>query len=553
MPNRIAALLFSLWLAGSLAAQGIAAYFPEASAPRAAKLLAAIDQASAAIEARRNGAWRAELAAEASAVEAYALIAASRSGRGPWASPDGSAKASGSPSALSGARARAKAAALSLAAGDGENAASRDAAAEALARLILASGMGGKSAAALERSLVARSRDYRLFPELAEIGELLRQAGGAGAREAAAATSRRSAEGIALSLIASKARVAALATGAEAPLARLEAVSRAYRAWIAAFALAAYPGDLSSDSDVDKAVVAAGVSAFAALKPDRAEALVEAMALGDGRDAAAAQAARRLAEAWQRSPEPRRRDLAATCGIPESTMALFCSSLALRAKPRAAAPQADPVTLASALNGLAAAIAEEEASPSAERGPDLSLLLLERPELAAVARTEARYANLNAEASRRIGAIYAQAAADASSRMESMPSLARAAARALGAAPAGLGVRAVDLGPPPGEAGRRLAFVATATDASGSSLSLPLGAAAAGEAYALAFAKASGLEASRVNPTALLAKYGQYLVSAYDPEGSGDSLAIDAFPLGGGLARLGPTELELALLGGWLP
>jgi hypothetical protein len=552
-PLCLAALLC---LASSLAAQGIASYFPAQTGPKAAKLLAAIDQGSSAIEARRAAAWKSENSAEAEAVEAYALIAASRSGQGPWASPDGSAKSSDAPSALTAARSSAKAAALALASGEDGSAealASRDAASETLAKLILSSGIGAKSAIALGKLLSGKSKDLRLFPEIAEIEESLRKAGASGAREAAAAASRRSAESVALSLIAAKARILALAPGTDGPLARLEADLRAYRSWMVAFAVAAYPGDLASVSEADRAAIAAGIGAFAALRPDRASLLVEAMAMGDGRDAAAAQSARRLAEAWQRSPEPRRRTLAALCGSPESTMASFCFALAPR--PKIAEPRAgnDALAIVSALNGLAAAIAEEEASSSAARGPEPALLLLERPELAAAARSEERYASLFAEASRRLGAIYAQAAEDASAKLEASPSLAKAATRALGSKLSSLSVRAVDLSLPPEESGRRLAFVATASDASGSSFSLPLSAALAAEQYALAFAKAAGLDSSKANPAPLLAKYGQWIVSAYDPEGADDGLVVDTYPSGVGPARLGSLELELALLEGWNP
>jgi hypothetical protein len=552
-PFPLAALLC---LASLLYGQDIASYFPSPAAPKAAKLFAAMNQASATIEARRAAVWNSELAAEATALEAYALLAASRPGQGPWASPDGSAKTAEASASLGAARAHAKAAARELASGDDGSAealSSRDASAEAMAKLIFSSGLGGKSAIALGKTLSSKSKDSRIFPEITEIEELLRKAGGPGAREAAAAVSRRSAEGIALSLIAAKTRILALSPGTEGPLARLETDYRAYSAWIAAFPTAAYPGDLFSASDADRAAVASGVSAFNALRPDRAALLVEAMASGDGRDAAAAQAARRLAYAWQRSPKPRRRSLAELCGLPESTMALFCCALDPRRTAASEPAGIDASSVINSLNGLAVAIAEEEASPNAAHGPEPSLLLLERPELAAAARSEPRYASVFAEASRRLDAIYAQAAEDASSKLEASPSLSKAAARALGSIPSSLGVRAVDLSLPSKESGRRIAFVATASDASGSSISLPLSAAAAGGAYAEAFAKASGLNAPKANPSLLLSKYGQWIVSAYDPEGVDDGLVVEVFPTSGGPARLGSPELELALLGGWRP
>jgi hypothetical protein len=112
-------------------------------------------------------------------------------------------------------------------------------------------------------------------------------------------------------------------------------------------------------------------------------------------------------------------------------MALFCCALDPRRTAASEPAGIDASSVINSLNGLAVAIAEEEASPNAAHGPEPSLLLLERPELAAAARSEPRYASVFAEASRRLDAIYAQAAEDASSKLEASPSLSKAAARAL--------------------------------------------------------------------------------------------------------------------------
>jgi hypothetical protein len=198
-------------------------------------------------------------------------------------------------------------------------------------------------------------------------------------------------------------------------------------------------------------------------------------------------------------------------------------------------------------------VGEAEGRESA-KGPDRSLLFLERPELASLARVEPRYAALYAEASRRLDAIYARAAEDASARLEASASLIGAAARALGSAPVGLSVRAVELRSEAGGSGRRLAFEAAATDSSGYSINLPVDAEAAGRIYAAAFAKACGIEPSKYNPAVLLARYGQLVLSAYDPSGSDDSLDIDSYPSEGiGGRYLSSIDLELALLGGWRP
>jgi hypothetical protein len=436
---------------------------------------------------------------------------------------------------------------------------------DTLSGLILASGIGAKAASALEKFLTGKSKNLgRLFPEAAEIAGLLRNAGASGAREAASAAAHRGPEDIARSLVASKARILALAPAAGGAFARLEAVLAAYRAWIAAAPVAAYPGDLASSSPEEFAALAAGASAVSSLSAARASALFAAMAEGDARDAAADDAAGRLAEVWDRSPAPRRRALSALCGLPESTMAVFSAAWAAGGSARRVSPAAaktskslDSLSILAALNGLEAAIAEEEshagAGWDAVRSSESVLLLLERPELADAAQREPRYASLYAEASRRLAALYAQAAEDASTKLEASTDLVKASTLALGAKPAGIVVRAIDLKLPSPQSGRRLAFFATVTDASGQSVSLPLRADAAGTEYAGAFARAAGFGSAKVDASSFLAKYGQFTVSAYDPEGSNDALVIAVYPGGGGPARLGDCELELALLGGWRP
>jgi hypothetical protein len=565
MSKRRFVLLATLFLAPkfvpTVAAQSPASYLPPVAAAKAAKYISAIDQAMSGIAARRQSAREAETAAETQAIEAFALISASRSGHGPWASPDGSAKSSDSSAAFDAARTRAKAAASALSAGDdgsAQFAASRDGAAQSLAQLILGSGIAGKAAVSRERSLYARSKDLGLFPEILEIEDTLRRSGSAGARLAAAAFSFRSAEAVALALIASKSRILEIVPEAAGPLARLELVSRAYRSWISGFAVAAYPGDIASASDLGKTALVAGVSAFVAIKPDRAWALVEAMlSTGDGRDAAAARSARRFSDAWSRSSEARRRDLASACGLPESTLASFSTALAPRfggAAGSVASHAADPLAAAQALNALAVDIADEEESGGAFRGPEPALILLTEPTLAKIARAEPRYANLFAEASRRLGSIYSQAAEDACAKLEASPSLAKAAALALGGGAISLSVHAFDLRLGPEESGRRLAFVATAASSTGSSLSLPLDATEAGQAYAKAFATVAGLSPNGLVPNRFLAKYGQWVVAAYDPESSDGSLIEAVFPDStGGPSSVGELELELAISGGWRP
>ena len=115
---------------------------------------------------------------------------------------------------------------------------------------------------------------------------------------------------------------------------------------------------------------------------------------------------------------------------------------------------------------------------------------------------------------------------------------------------------------PAGESGRRIAFFATATDAAGLSLSLPIAAEKSGVEYASAFVVAAGLaqgsEAGksglgRAEALAILEKYSQYAVFAYDPEGSKDSFVMGLYPKGAGPSLLQESDVELAQLGAWRP
>jgi|GEM_PF-2882428 hypothetical protein len=588
MPRKALFLIASIIFAAPLAPEGLVSFLPESDIPKATRLLASIDQISEAIDAKRAAARGEQLRAEADTVEQYALIAASREGRGLWAKPDGSAVASSAPAAYASARARAKEAAHILASGEDAKGeapvpdqipalvASREAAADSLASLILASRMGQKSASGLERLLAGRSRSLaKQFPEAWDVASMLSRAGAAGARAAAAAMAHRGAADIARSLVASKARIVALAPASAVSLARLETVLTAYGSWIAAAAAAAYPGDLDAGPGPDKEALATGIRTVAGLPPGRASALLAALDQGDGRDAASAEAARRLAGLWESSPAARRSALSSLCGVQESDLALFATAVSLTnvALPTPSpalikAPGAsDLLSILTSLNGLEATIAEEESRASSDSGDGATgasaglvpreaepiLVLLERPELAAVARSETRYANLYAEAAHRLGAIYEQAAEGASARLEASGSIAKAAALALGSSPAGISVRSIDLKMPPGEAGRKIAFFAIAQDASGHSVSIPLAADKAGTEYAAAFAKAAGLRPAAAGPAAALARYRQFIVTAYDPEGSYASLAVDIYPKATGPEQegklLGAMDLELALLG----
>ncbi len=559
----------ALFLSSSLEAEGLGDFLPEGLASRAAKLLSSIDERSAAIESKRAGIRAEQLLAEADAVADYALIAASRGSQGAWAKPDGSAVATDAPAAYASARSRAKAAVDTLAFGPSAVEtleASREAAADSLESLIIGSGIKERPARRLEGFLAGKSAALaRIFPDAADVANLLQRAGTAGAREAAAAMAHRGARDIARSLLRSRARIAELAPASANSLARLGDAFTVYLAWMAAFPVAAYPGDLDSSTAEGKALLSLGLKAVAAgAATGRMADFFAALAEGDGRAAAAAEAARRLAGLWANSPQVGREALASLCGVPYSTLALFSSAFPEPEREMEASLQAtrpskatDPISILSSMNGIEVAIAEQEFRPSGSaQGAEPALLILERPELATIARSESRYAEFYAETSHRLSSLYAQAASEASTMLESSRLLAKAASLALGSPASGINVRYFDLAPPQ-EAGRRVAFFAVASDASGRSVSLPIPAEEAGVEYSRAFAKAAGLRpaavAAKTGAAALLAKYGQSVVSAYDPEGSGDFLATDSFPRGDSSAGLDDSALELALLGNWRP
>jgi hypothetical protein len=548
-------LVVTLALGSSIGAQEIVSLLPPSSRANAAKLMDSMDRASAIVGSKRLAAWKTQLAAESDAVQAYALIAAAKAGKRPWATPDGSIKSSEAPGILSSARARARAAAFALASGeDGSSsyAKTRDEAAKSLAASIRSSEIGAKTAIMLRKKLSTRNGTETLFPEAREIGELLCEAGAGGAREAAAAAARGNAEGRGLALIESKSRILAIAPRAEAPLSRLEVVLHAYRSWLDGSPYVFYPVDNSSSPELGLSAVSSGITALAGLGGSRLHSLVAAMEKGDGRDASAAHAAEVLAAIWTRSPEPRRRALAAAFGVSESVMSIFCFALAPDEEPKDGTAAQDPIASIKSLNGMAAAMSGGEGKVGA-KGAEPALLILERPDLNAVARAESRYATIYTEASARVDAIYARSAEDAASKLETASAVIGAATRALGAAPSGLSIRAVDLRGSSRESGRSLAFEATATDAGGDSISIPIDAELAGKIYAFAFASAAGIDTPKPDPGAFLEKYGQRLVSAYNPSASDDSLGIDSFPRRGGGHRLSSIDLEIAILGGWRP
>jgi len=369
-----------------------------------------------------------------------------------------------------------------------------------------------------------------------------------------------SAELVAAAFVESADEILAAAPAASRAMESLAASYGAYSAWMSGFALAACPGELASSMTTGPEPLSRGIAAFASLEPARASALVAALESGDGREAAAAAAARRLAAVWESLGAARRRELAAACAVQGSTMMAFASALAPSVAPRDQAVALSPDSILLSLNSLAAMIAGE-GSDGSRSGPELALLLLERPELAAAAAFEPRYASLYEQCDGRLEAIYRRAADDAAASIEAMPAVLKAAARSLGSAAQSLVVEAIDLGSGERSSGRRIAFVAIAKDSQGRITKLPVRAEMAADAYARSFAKAAGLggvaaksgTSSGGGAQKLLERYGQSLVTAYDPSRAGLRLAIASYPKGAGIDFLSAIYMEREMLEGWRP
>jgi hypothetical protein len=235
-------------------------------------------------------------------------------------------------------------------------------------------------------------------------------------------------------------------------------------------------------------------------------------------------------------------------------MAAFASAVSPRPARSEPESQLEPGTIMLTLNAIASALADEEAKGS-RSGPEPALALLESPRLAAVAAAEPRYAELMGKCSGRIAAVYRKAAQDADEALEALPSVIKAASRALGSAPASLVVETVDIGPAEAAFGRVLAFVATAKGQDGRIVRLPIRSEIAADAYARSFAKASGLSGVAPQGGALktLERYGQRLIAAYDPARAGGRIAISSYPKDESMAYVSAVDLEREMLEGWSP
>jgi hypothetical protein len=561
----IATSLALLAMAMPIAAQGLKAYLPAASASKASSYLAVVDAANSGIRSRRAAARAEQLEAEKASLAVFALLYAAEGGEA-WADPDGAATSSAASSAFAEARSRALGAASSLASGassagsggTSELERKRSESASKLGEAIGESKPAAKAAAGVEKLLSDRIKDLgRLFPEIVEVQALLRKAGTAGCLLSARAMSGGSAELAAASYVESADGILAAAPAAARAMESLAAAYAAYAAWMSGFALAASPGELAAPRTEGPEPLARGIAALATLGPARAASLVSAMELGDGRDAAAASAARRLAAAWESLGASRRRELASECGVQSSAMAAFASALVQRPARDEAKAGLEPGAIMTSLNALASGIADEEARGS-RSGPEPSLLLLEKPPLASAAAAEPRYSSLWKQCEGRLGAIYRRAAEDAAASLETLPSTSKAAARALGAAPTSVVVESVDIGPEEGAFGRVLAFAAVAKGPDERIVRFPIRAELAADAYARSFAKAAGLAAATGGPSStgtqrILARFAQTLVTAYDPARARGRIVLASYPKADNLRILSTVDMDRAILEGWNP
>jgi trimeric autotransporter adhesin len=563
----IAASLVLIAATAPLAAQGMKAYLPAAAATKASSYLAAIDAANSGIKSKLAAARAEELAAESASLAAFALLYAADGGE-EWADPEGSATSAGAAATFVEARAKVIGAASALSSGGAQTGGGgtaelekkRDESAEKLGALIKDSKPGAKSAAGIEKLLADKIKDLgRLFPEIVEVQSYLRKAGTAGYVISAKAMAGGSAELAAAAYVEAADEILAAAPAAARAMESLAESYAAYAAWTSGFALASCPGELAISGTGGPEPLSRGIAAMAALDAARAADLIAAMESGDGREAAAAAAARRLAAVWESLGSSRRRELGMRCASRASAMAAFASAVETRPSRREPPAQLEARDVMSSINALAAAIADEEERGS-RPGPEPSLSLLERPQLAAAAASEPRYADLYKRCSGRLGAIYRRAAEDASASLEALPSSAKAAARALGSAPASLVVEAVDIGPADYASGRVLSFVAIAASSSGRIVRLPIRAEIAAEAYARSFAKAAGLTGAAASGGSAsggvqktLERYGQIVVTAYDPARAGGRLSAGSYPKDSITAALSSVDMEREMLEGWRP
>jgi hypothetical protein len=559
--------LLALVTAGLLAgtassAQDFVTYLGAASGSRAKALVAAVDGASASLAKGRAGIREAMLKEEARALVCYALDSASRNGDN-WASPDGaltgSRAAEGFVSGRTNALADAEALSSSTWTADGrfgqDLIGAREAAAAKLDALLRSASPSERASAGLEKLLSTDGGLARLFPEAAELGKALLKAGPSGRVIWLGALSRRVPAEIAGHLAASRSEIEAASPASRDSLERLENAVSAYRALIAAMPVASYLAELPI-SPLNRAdSLGHAIIALLDLPGARAMSLIAAMERGDPLESASALAARRFASIWNSLPAVRRAMLQRIAFVSASSMARFSS---LAAPPMAAAAaEPAPGSLAEralALNELSARLFALQSEPMDEvraQTREPGLVLLERPDLAALAFSESRYANLDGDVRLRLGRLYHEADEAARKSIARDPRVAKAAERALGAKASSLVVETSELQVPEAELGRRLMFVVRATTDAGATLIFPAAVEVSAPAYAAAFARAASVEAAG-SSSELLARYGQRVLCALPLDGGG-SFVLACLPRGAERLSNDYAEAETRLLEGWKP
>jgi hypothetical protein len=565
------------------------------AAAKAAPLLSAIDAAIKAIADGRAAAYKTLLDAEDTCRIAFALGMAREAGE-PWTTFDGSLTSDAAWPAFFAARDRAAAVVAALSRGetslDSKSAAAQalslDSSVAKLAGIFTSAPLAEKTAQTLEKELARRCVGMEaLFPEAVEAGTALMKAGAAGRALWFAALAQSRPYAAALALAEKREAAAHAAPEAARALEGLEFALSAYRDWIAAFPAALHPYEAYRPLfDADREPLSGRVAArdagatslgeaaglLLALGIERGRALLAAMEGGDGRDRSAAASARRLSDVFLALDPSRRRMLSLSLGMELETLAAFADLAASSTRPSRAIPGAVEFRATSRearaleLNHIAAELAGSAAvsataarsgSPSPAPRIEAALVLLERPDLAALARAEPRYAKLNSELAARLTRILAAADAAARESLKRDPRIAKAAAAALGGPPAGFEVGSI-YASHVGSVGKEMdiaepgpvSFFALATAPDGRSMRIAVDAVKAAAAYAAGFAGAAGLDAkAAAAPDALLARYG-LRVEASLPAPRGRSLLQSVPPDPG---RLDSTRIETMLIEGWLP
>lgn len=536
MKSILISLLLSLAL--MLSAQGFKNYLPSASAAKAASYLAVIDSANSGIRTRRASIRSEMIEAETRALSAFALLLASENGD-EWANPEGTLTSSRAEEVFVEARTAVLRAASSLSSGSAtaktpgiselEN--KRAEAAENLRKMLKTTSLSIKSIAGIERVLSERMpRTNLLFPELNELQTYLRKAGSKGYLLSALALVESREDLVAAAYISETDTILSVAPAASNTMESLATAYSAYSAWVSGFPIALCPGMLLSSDIPEREPFAKALSGFASLDAKRAASLIAAMEAGDGRDAAAARAARRLVAVWESLGAAQRRRLSLECSIPVSIFSSFASSISSYTSKPIEHESMSPEAIVLSLNDLSVAITDQN-EKSSLYSAEPSLILLEKPQLAEVARTEERFSTLYSICRSRLDAIHNRSVQETCGNIENIANTKKTATIALGSIPVSIVVEAFDIVSNEKQLGRRIAFIIIAKNGEGKIVHIPVKAEIAADFFAKNFTKAAGIvSVSGTSTTRILQKYGYNVVTTYDPTRAGGNLALSSYP-----------------------